>query len=128
MNARAYETYKEQGVLTASSVDLVVMLYDEAIKQVKLGGLCIENKDNEQANLHFQKAKRVIMELINSLDFHYEISNDLLKLYEFFLHQISVMNANKDKSDIGRLTALLTDLRQTWSGVARMHRSGRPEP
>ena len=128
MNARAYDTYKEQGVLTASSVDLVVMLYDEAIKQLKLGGLCIERKDFEQTNLHFQKAKRIIMELINSLDFHYEISNDLLKLYEFFLHQIGVMNANKDNSELSRLTDILTELRQTWSNVARMYRSGRPEP
>ncbi len=124
MNAKAYETYQQQGVLTAGPAGLIVMLYDEAIKQLKLGGMSIDSKDYEQANQHFQKVRRVFLELINSLDFHFELSNDLLKLYEFFIRQTMAMNASKDKTELERLVGMLTDLRLTWSSVAKSFRNG----
>ena len=128
MYAEAYKTYKQQGVLTAGPTSHVVMLYDEAIKQLKLGGLSIEQKDYEKTNQYFQKARRIFMELINSLDFQYKISVDLFNLYEFFVNQTIAMNANKDNSDLERMVGIVSDLRQAWVQADKICRSGRPEP
>jgi len=124
MYAKAYEQYKQQGVLTAGPGELLVMLYDEAIKQLKMAGMSIEKKKHEQTNLHLQKVQSILMELINSLDFHYEIANELFKLYEFLLDRVIEINIQKDSGNLPRLIGILSNLREAWIQAARASKAG----
>jgi flagellar protein FliS len=92
----AFRTYKQQGVLTANPLELVVMLYDGGIKQLKIASIAIEEKEYEQANNAMQKAQRIIMELMNSLDLRFPIAKELMMLYEFMMREISSANAAKE--------------------------------
>ncbi|MFQ3611820.1 MAG: flagellar export chaperone FliS, partial [Fimbriimonadales bacterium] len=61
--------YLETAVETASPVRLVVMLYDGAIRFLNEAKQAIQNRDFETQNLKFQRAQRILAELISSLDF-----------------------------------------------------------
>lgn len=113
------DAYKQQGILTANPAELIVMLYDGCIKQLKLGCLAADDKNYEKANGCFQKAQRIIMELITSLDFRYELAHDLLRLYEFMIDQIIEGNFQKNNETILAVAGLLDELRGAWAQVAK---------
>lgn len=115
----AFQKYKQQGVLTANPVELVVMLYDGCIKQIKIACLSIEDNDLEKANTSLQKAQRIIMELINSLDLRYPIGNDLFAIYEFMLNELARGNANKDVKVLTDVVSLLQELRESWITLSK---------
>lgn len=116
----AFQKYKQQGVLTANPVELVVMLYDGCIKQIKIACISIaEENDFEQANISLQKAQRILMELINSLDLRYPIGNELLSLYEYMLNELAQGNVNKDVKVLDAIVALLQDLRESWAALSK---------
>lgn len=119
MVSNPYEQYRQQGVMTASPMELTVMLYDGCIKQLKIGKTGIEGKDFELTNQALQKAQDIIGELANSLDMGVEMSQGLLDLYDFFLNQIIAANINKDAALIDPVVELMKELRDAWATAAR---------
>lgn len=120
--ATPYDRYKQQGVMTANPVDLIVMLYDGCIKQLKLSSMAIEDKDFDKANVCMQKAEEIIMELINSLDFHYPIANELLSLYDFVLNEMIQINMEKETTRMASIIDILSSLRDSWSQISKESR------
>lgn len=117
--SNAYEKYKTQEVSMASPMALIVMLYNGCIKQLKLARMAIEKKEYEEANTCFKKSQDIITELMSSLDFRYEISNNLMALYRFIYGEIVRINASKDTEKIGPIVSILSDLRDTWAKVEK---------
>lgn len=117
--ANPYQKYKQQEVLTASPIELIIMLYDGCMKQLKLARIAIQDREIENANKSLQKASRIIVELVNSLDFHYPIAKDLLNLYEFMLGEIRTCNVTKETGPIEGVLELLGSLRESWVQIAR---------
>ncbi len=113
------EVYQRQGVLTASPAELIVMLYGGCIRQLKLGVLAIEKKDYERANSAMQKAERIVGELAASLDMRYELSENLMKLYEYMLDEIVSANREKDAARIEPVVSLLLELKDAWAQIAK---------
>lgn len=119
-NQNLKQEYLRQSVMTASPPELVVMLLDACIKNVKLAKICLEERrDMDGANTHFQKAQKIIMELTNCLDTRFALSADLLKIYEFLLRTVRGMNVRKDLSLLPDVLDILVSLRDTWEQVAR---------
>lgn len=118
-----YERYRQQGVMMANPVELVVMLYDGCIKQLKLARIAIQEKNYQNSNDSLQKAQKILAELVNSLDLKYPIAKDLMKIYDFILRQIVEVNIHKDVKGIGSLLELLAPLRDAWSQVAKMNKN-----
>lgn len=116
----AYQRYKQQEVLTASPIELTVMLYDGCIKNLKLARMNITDKNLESANASLQKAQRIVMELIDSLDFHYPIAKDLFNIYEFVMREISRINAEKDAEGVNGIISILSELRQAWASIVKV--------
>lgn len=108
--------------MTASPCELVVMLYDGCIKNLRIANLAIEEKDLERANSSLIRAQEIISELITSLDFNYKLADNLLSIYEFCLHTMAEINMNKDKTMIQPIIDILADLREAWAEVARSSR------
>jgi flagellar protein FliS len=117
-----YEQYKQQGVMTANPVELVVMLYDGCIKQLKLASMAINENNHENTNKCLQKAQAIIVELVNSLDFHYPIAKDLMNIYDFMLRQFVDINIQKDDERIKKLIEMLLSLREAWAQVQKTQR------
>lgn len=120
--ANPYERYRRHDVMMANPMELIVMLYNGCIKQLKLARIAINDKNIEQTNTCLQKAQDIITELTMSLDFKYEISKQLLNLYEFMNYQIMQVNISKDTESIEPLIEMLTSLRDAWVQVQKQSR------
>lgn len=118
INARPQDAYRRQDVLTANSVDLIVMLYDALKKNLVLGRRKIEKNDASAAHKHLMKAQEIISALVNSLDMNYEISEDLLSIYEFILRNIEYANIHKDAEPLEPLVEIVGTLRSAWYEIS----------
>ncbi|SMC34759.1 flagellar export chaperone FliS [Papillibacter cinnamivorans] len=117
--------YLRQEVMTASPAELVTMLFESAIKNVRLATIAYEDKkDIGAVNSHLQKAQRIISELIGCLDMSLSISPQLLKIYEFILKELRIANARKDMDRLEPVIGMLYSMRDTWQEVARRQRNG----
>ena len=131
----ASSTYKETKVTTASQGQLIVMLYDEAVKQLNLALEQLEADKNdkkdpgkiEQINKSVMKTEEIITELMVSLDFEQggEISKNLFSLYSWFNKELLEANIAKDVKRIKSVRDMLADLRKSWSEIAGKYT---PEP
>ncbi|WP_338130694.1 flagellar export chaperone FliS [Cohnella ginsengisoli] len=90
-----YQTYQQSSVQTSTPIQLVLMLYDGAIRYTKASAEAIRAKDYSTANLNLKKAQSVIHELTASLNFDFEVSKNLANLYEYFLHNLIQANIKK---------------------------------
>jgi flagellar protein FliS len=134
MNANPLAAYKETRVKTASPGQLVVMLYDEAIKQadtaVSLLGPDSKPKpgDIERINACLGKVQDVVTELMASLDFDAggEIAKDLFSLYVWFGREVLEANIRKDSGRIQAVRNMLAELRDAWAEAATKTQGGSP--
>lgn len=119
-----YEKYKSQKILTAGPGELILMMYDGTIKQLKLAEMYIREGDFEQSNNSLIKAQNIVNELIRSLNFEYSLANQLLKIYEFILNELVIINIRKQEERIKPILELLEELRNTWAQTIQMTRTG----
>lgn len=115
--ANIYQTYHQDSILTASPVELVVMLYDALIRNLKLAKIHIEAKSTEKAGNSLIKAQDILAELIRCLDLRYPIGKQLLNLYEYMLQQIVDINIKKEAEGIDGIVDMLDDLKDAWKGI-----------
>ncbi|MCL2443644.1 MAG: flagellar export chaperone FliS [Treponema sp.] len=121
-------TYKETRIRTAGQGQLIVMLYDEAVKQMTKAVELMElNKTDkkdpsriEYINKAIMKTEEIITELMVSLDFEQggEISKNLFSLYTWFNRELVEANINQDINRMLTVKNMLLDLRNTWSAIA----------
>ena len=136
MNANPLTAYRETRVKTASPGQLIVMLYDEAIKQsdTAIGLLGPDSKpkpeDIERVNASLGKVQDVVTELMASLDFDAggEIAKDLFALYVWFGREILEANIHKEVSRVKAVRAMLAELREAWAEAASKTQGGNSAP
>lgn len=109
--------YQNDSVMTASPMELIIMLYDGMIKQIKLAEIFLEDKDYEKVNRALTKAEDIVNELLASLDLSYPISQELMRLYDFMLQELVEINLHKDASRIEPLLEIIFGLREAWGAV-----------
>jgi flagellar protein FliS len=99
------------------------MLYDGAIRQIRLARAAILEHRPGDAGVALVKAQEIIDGLIDGLDLEVELSDHLLKLYEFFNQELVASNVAKDASRAQAVEEMLVELRDTWEQVVRSCRS-----
>lgn len=116
----ATKNYLEAKILTASPEQLIVIMYEEAIKALLIASKAIEQKDTNKANEQIYKAQLIISELMASLNFNCrELSDNLLAIYTSVFKQIAKANINKDVKLIDNIIKLLTSLSGAWREAAK---------
>ena len=113
------DTYKEVAITTQNRERLVVLLYDGAIKFLKLAIKNIDAGDMETKGIYINKALAIIDELNRVLDMEAggEIANNLRQLYVFMTRQLNVANIKKDPRKIEETIKLLEELNQGWKTI-----------
>lgn len=109
------EAYKRQQVLTATPEALTLMLYNGCLRFMKEGAEAIEKKDYEQANISLQKAQNIIAEFRITLNMDYEISHQLLPLYNYVYDRLVEGNVKADTKMIAEAQGIITELRDAWA-------------
>ena len=123
----ALSTYKETKIKTASQGQLVIMLYDEAVKKLNLALEMLELNNQkkepgkiEQISKAVMKTEEIITELMVSLDFDQggEIAKNLFSLYSWFNKELLEANIAQDLDRIRVVRDMISDLRSTWNEIA----------
>ncbi|KKK75783.1 hypothetical protein LCGC14_2870250, partial [marine sediment metagenome] len=92
------KSYKETKIKTANQGKLIVMLYDGAIKFMRLAIRELEAGNYEEKGRYINKALDIINELNVILDTEAggEIASNLRQLYVFTTKQLSQANVKRD--------------------------------
>lgn len=109
-----YEKYKQSSVQTSTPGQLVIMLYDGAIRFVKVGLEGISSKDHMKANVNLGKAQTIISELMSTLDHSYPVSKNLFSIYEYMNHLLIQSNIKKETQPALEALNYLQELREIW--------------
>jgi flagellar protein FliS len=115
--ANLKDRYKHDYVSTASPADLIIMLYEGCIKQIKLAKIHLESGAVEQTSESLQNAQDIIMELMQCLDLSFEISKELMRLYDFILHELIQMNIKKDMEKAQDILDILVTLKDAFAAA-----------
>jgi flagellar protein FliS len=125
-NANGYNAYRETGVKTASQGKLVVMLYEEAVRQLEKAismvkaDNSIEPKSIENFGNALQKVEDIITELQVSLDLEKggEIAKNLMALYIYFNKELLAATISHDKKKLSFILDMMSQLRDSWITAA----------
>ena len=118
----AADAYKRQQVMTATPEALTLMLYNGALRFMSEGKEALEKKDYESANNSIIKAEKIITEFRVTLDFNYEISHQLLPLYNYVYDCLVQGNLASDTAKIDEAAGIIRELRDAWAQAMKKAR------
>jgi flagellar protein FliS len=113
------DTYKLADTSGKSQLELLIQVYDGAIRSFTEARRCYGAEEAAQGYEHMEQARRFITHLYTTLDFERggDIAQNLSKLYVHLLNEISVIEAAKDLGQIDDNVRVLTNLREGWVGI-----------
>jgi flagellar protein FliS len=118
MKLTADQRYLETAIATASKEDLIVKIFDVLIIASQQAHEKLLNERNDIEGIHkaLLRAQRACCVLMGALDMDIggELSKNLLRVYEFWHHELVMANMQKDPDRVERILAYAKDYRQTW--------------
>lgn len=117
----AVAQYQASRVETSSPVQLVVALYDGALRFLRTGTQALRDGNVAAKGVALTKAHAIITELLVTLDHDAapDISAQLEAIYSFVLDRILRANAECDEKLIDEAIRALLPLRDAWAQLAR---------
>jgi len=111
--------YQSTAVTTQSKGRLIVLLYEGAIKFMKLAIRELEAKNYEAKGQYINRAQDIINELnaVLDIDAGGEVTANLRKLYCFMSRRLSQANIKRDPEMIREVIALMEELNQGWKAI-----------
>lgn len=119
----AYAQYNNSKVLTASPAELVLMLYEGAIKFANIAILALEQNETEKAHTNIVKTERIIDHFRATLDMKYPVAKDFDRVYEYLQRRLLEANIKKDKEIMEEVCGHIRSMRDTWKEVMRINRT-----
>jgi flagellar protein FliS len=121
--ANPFKSYRQVATQTAPPGQLVLMLFDGALKSLDCALLGFENTDfaarNAAVHNNLSRATDIIRELNASLDVNAggELAETLRNLYSFFEQRLTESNLKKSPDGIHEIIPMLKQLRDAWAGM-----------
>ncbi len=114
-----YQQYQQNAVMTASPKELILMLYNGAIKFCNLAIEAFEQKDVGKQHLYIMRVQDIITELQLSLDDKYEISKEINELYAYIKHLLVQANIKKDPQQVIEAKELIGEFKSMWQELIK---------
>lgn len=111
--------YQDVAITTQSKGRLIVLLYDGAIKFMKLAIKELEAGNFEAKGQYIGRAQDIISELNVILDTEAggEIAANLRKLYCFMNNRLSEANTKREPQMIAEVINLMEELNKSWKAI-----------
>lgn len=112
--------YREVEVLTASPAQLVVILYDHLLVNLRRAHIAMEAGNVEMRSTLLGKARLVLSELLSTLDREQggEIADHLSGLYAFLFNELVDLGSRPDTARLERVTGMVGELRDAFAQIA----------
>jgi flagellar protein FliS len=116
---KAVQAYHNVAVTTQSKGRLIVLLYDGAMKFMKLAIKELEAQDYEAKGRYIGRAQDIINELnaVLDIDAGGETAANLRKLYCFMNRRLAEANTRRDPQMIREVITLMEELNQSWKAI-----------
>lgn len=115
-------TYRANAVLTASPGQLVLMLFDGALRSLALARAAMGRPESdprriETINQQLLKAQAIIAELQGGLNFQAggEVAPMLHRLYDYYNRRLQEANLRKQVAPVEEVERMLGELRSGWA-------------
>lgn len=121
--------YRSTQVQTASPEQILVMLYDGAIRFLNQAVAAMESGDRAVKIKNIDKTLAIIAELSATLNHEIggEIAANLAALYDFMMREITRANVKNDAKVLTPVLNILNELRDAWvqaADIVRKERAG----
>jgi flagellar protein FliS len=134
MVAKGYaRTYRATSILTASPGQLVLMLYDGALKAMALSREAFAANEDprriETINTQLMKAQAILAELQNGLNMEAggEFARTMHRLYDYHNRRLLEANIRKQVEPVIEVERLVRDLRDAWAQMLAQQDGGSVE-
>lgn len=117
-----YKVYEQNSVSTASPGELTLMLYNGCLKFINAAKQSIKRDNIKDRNINIQKAQNIIRELMVTLQMEYEVSKNIIPLYEYIYNRLIEANIKNDLTILEEVEELVTEFRDTWKQVIQKNR------
>jgi flagellar protein FliS len=116
--------YQQVGVMTADPKRLVLMCYEEAIRNLMIAKAKYISHDYEEKARALIKAEDFICALNSALDFEKggEIASNLHALYNYIMHRLTEADLQRDLKAIDHIVWMLVELKAAWEDILNGHR------
>jgi len=113
------ETYRRVDTLGKSQLDLILQVYDGAVRALRAARAHYENDKGQAGYEEMERAKRFVTHLYTTLDMEKggEVAANLSRLYVFVISQSYVIQATKDLAQLDAVTNIMSNLREGWRGL-----------
>lgn len=111
---KAYTAYKAASISNSKPEDLVMMLYTGLVRFIIQAQKAIEDNNIEKTHENITRAQDIIAELEASLNMEYEISHNLMLLYDYLYRRLVDANVKKDRAILDEVLKLAIEFRDTW--------------
>lgn len=120
------DQYRKSSVSSASPLQLVVMLYDGALRFMEAGKHAMQKRDVFAQNENITKAQRIISELLSTLDLDQggEVASNLLSIYTYVYDRLVEANIEDKPEVIDECMTILSELRESWVAIEKQYRTG----
>jgi flagellar protein FliS len=120
-------TYRANAVLTASPGQLVLMLYDGALRALGLAREAFTRPPGdlrrlEAINTQLIKAQQIINQLQGTLNFDAgdgQFAREMQRLYDYYLRRLLEANLRKQVEPVVEVERLLGEVRDAWAEMLR---------
>src|SRR5690349_8243260 len=113
------QAYRANAVLTASPEQLVVMLYDGAVRFLRQSETAMTEGAWSHAFEKLSRGEAIIDELLATLNMDTgEIADRLQAIYVFCKRTLIEARLQRSPEKIGHVVSLLSNLREAWAKLA----------
>jgi len=118
--ARAANAYYQTQVTSQTPLELVVMLYDGALRFMRMAADAMRQQDLHAKRHAMSRTMAIIQELQSSLNMEAggEVSQQLDRLYSYVTTRLLEANMHSSVEPIDECIRLLTTLRDAWAQIA----------
>ena len=116
-----YQAYQSSSVFTATPEQLVVMLFDGALRFSRRALLAWDNGDRGAATQAVGRVTAIVNELNVTLDMEVggEIAENLRSLYTFMVRHCTDAVRGDDPNKLRQVMGMLVELREAFSEAAK---------
>lgn len=127
MTTNPYQQYQRTQAETASPGEMIVMLYNGALRFLTVARRKLDANDIPGASASLLRAQDIILELMVSVDTTVgEVAKNLFDLYQFMHKHLVQANVKKDSAMIDDVEGLLRELLAAWEQAIQADRKVTP--
>ncbi|MEX1023052.1 MAG: flagellar export chaperone FliS [Dehalococcoidia bacterium] len=115
----AHQTYRRMQTATASSGELIGLLYDALVRNLTRAEGGLGAHDISEAHQALLRSQDIVLELIASLDPDApgeagQIARQIAPLYEYMYHRLLDASMHKDAEPVVEVRRLVLPVREAW--------------